>query len=698
MKKFLLALLLTAFCQAAGFHALAFDGDEKPEIKYNPLILTVENDEEASELESQGVIFWHRRGDLALALVPLQQPETRNKVRTRDSNRTLMPKVAMPTMDIAKTHFDAISIQTGKDLPSPYTGEGVVVGFCDIGFDPHHVNFLGPDGKTRVKKLIYYDEPAGVRKILNSEDEIGAWVTDRGNDTHATHVAGIMAGSYFDNGYSGMAPGAEIVAATSRLYDVGILSACEEIISYAKSVGKPAVINLSIGSYNGPHDGSSLFNRYMAMLGEEAIICISAGNEGASGNSHRITFGPSNPSWKVRIHSTDWVQFDMYGLTDVWSSDARPVSVKFHIHDGVTQESVYESDWIGASTQFPVSINSDEDAEFAKYFSGEIYIEGGINDDNGRWFTEVYYDAHTDIGNPNADNKWARYTLGLEYTGEHGVTADITADCQYSKLAAWAGAAGPNSGISISDIATGDNVICVGMYKNRSEIPQLDGTFTPTGYEAMMIHPSSGNGVLVDGRVLPHSVAPGASVISSANSNYVEMNPDRLSNMNAKATVGGRTYYWNVNSGTSMSTPYLAGVVASWLEADPTLDINNVKKILEETNNKDCYDAADPRNGKGWLQPYEGLKAVIKNSTGISGSLDSDKIRVIISGDKAEILNPSSSMIKACVYSLDGRNAMSPFVSDSQVSEISLNHLSKGVYIITVEGDGLNPIQRKFVR
>ncbi len=691
-KKAILAAVVSV-CGLFPFAARAAESED--EYKYIPSILIVEDDAEAAELESRGVIIWHRRADMALALVPVDMPAPE---KLRGMSRSPRPRRAVPAMDEARKMFGAYRMHTGEGISSPYTGKGVVVGFCDTGFDPDHIAFLDADGKSRVKRLVYYDEPQGIRKVLDTPEEIAAWNTDNDGMYHGTHVANIMTGSYTGAGYSGMAPGAEIVAATSKLYDAGILSACEDIIEYAKSVGKPAVINLSIGSYNGPHDGSTLFNRYMSLLGEEAIICMAAGNEGNTKAFYQTTFSADKPDWRVLLYSSNWTQFDMYGMTDAWSADSRPVGVRLYIFDEYDRKVLWEGPEFDCSGPFEVSVSSDSDASFAGFMTGEIRARGYVSDLNGRWVTEVEYDTHTDEPNPSSNGAWARYIIGLGFYGEPGVHADVSADCQYTWTRVWPGYDWAGSDLSVSDIATGENIVVVGMYNTRSSLPSVMGGTIDRGSpeDVGKVNSGSGYGTLIDGRVLPHTVAPGCFIVSACNGHYLEAAPSRINYMNAVTELDGKSWYWASDGGTSMATPYVAGSIACWLEAKPDMTVDDVLEVIAAVNSHDYPDSGNPRHGQGWFNPYEGLRLVL-GETGVEYVAAEDKPRVCISGNQAQIYNPGCRKLTVTVCGIDGRQTISSREISEAISTVDLSGLTKGMYLLTMQSPDGTQVSQKFI-
>ncbi len=62
-------------------------------------------------------------------------------------------------------------------------------------------------------------------------------------------------------------------------------------------------------------------------------------------------------------------------------------------------------------------------------------------------------------------------------------------------------------------------------------------------------------------------------------------------------------------SGTSFSAPLVSGVVATWVQADPSLTVDQVQHLLEESSLQ-LPDVAHEAQGHGVIQAYEGLKLI----------------------------------------------------------------------------------------
>lgn len=193
------------------------------------------------------------------------------------------------------------------------TGRGVIVGVADWGLDFAHANFRDARGRTRIACL--WDQrggphpsspaPFGYGRLLVREQIDAALATDdpyaalgydpalgdpRGVGTHGTHVTDIAAGSGRAPGaMPGVAPEADLVFVhlmrdDTREQDtlgdsVRLLEAVRFICDEAGA--RPVVMNLSLGRHGGPHDGTSLVERGLDALLDEApgrACVMSTGN------------------------------------------------------------------------------------------------------------------------------------------------------------------------------------------------------------------------------------------------------------------------------------------------------------------------------------------------------------------------------------------------------------------------------------
>jgi len=187
-------------------------------------------------------------------------------------------------------------------LDSPYTGKGVIIGIVDQGLDFTHPDFKNDDGTTRF--LRYWDHtlssggpasPYGYGIVWNEEQiNNGTCISTENGTGHGTTVAGMACGNANANGQNrGMAPEANLIIVESNFslpnWTMTIADACDYIFKVADTLGMPAVVNLSLGSYLGSHDGDDPASEYMESLLDEKpgrIIVCAAGNSGAKGKYH----------------------------------------------------------------------------------------------------------------------------------------------------------------------------------------------------------------------------------------------------------------------------------------------------------------------------------------------------------------------------------------------------------------------------
>ncbi|WP_306910841.1 S8 family peptidase [Arthrobacter sp. B3I9] len=205
------------------------------------------------------------------------------------------------------------------DLPqgNSHGGQGVLVGIVDIGCDFAHQNFQAADGTTRIRKLWDQNargsgEPDFAYGTVHSANAINVALTagdpyralgygpDPSEPAHGTHVMDIAAGNGRGTGVPGVAPESELLFVDVANSDVPwsgsqvvgsnfgdsvqLLEALAFIFREAGQV--PCVVNISLGTNGGPHDGTTLVEQGIDRLLAQApnrSVCIAASNSFADG-------------------------------------------------------------------------------------------------------------------------------------------------------------------------------------------------------------------------------------------------------------------------------------------------------------------------------------------------------------------------------------------------------------------------------
>ena len=653
---------------------------------YYPVLIKISNDSVIDDLRALGTIIMRQRNEFLLACLPLDSLDAISRLPL--VNRMCLSAPMSKTMDKAIVMTGVNKLHNGIDLPQSYNGEGVVVGISDIGFDHTHPAFS--DG--RLKKLVAYDELHALKYDMQGEDEIAKWTTDNNLEWHASHVAGILAGNYQGNPYRGVATGSDIVITTSSLYDMAILAGVEDIIDYAKSIGKPAVVNLSLGNYVGAHDGTSLNNQYLELLGEEAIICLSAGNEGKK--KAYISYNIVNEGDELKTFVYDNPDIngkELKGDIDIWSSDTTKLSIAMTIYDRITKRFVYTSPYLNAQDGGTASMNIATSSLLREgdvaipiseeELTGIVSMYSALNLENSRF--NVY--ATVDVKNKHLDESGllGRYCIGFIIKGAVGTHIDAYANSSrviFNGLGIDGFLTG-NPTRSISDFACGKNIIAVGACNSRNETPQVDESIATYNFNINNVANFSGYGTLEDGRKLPHFCAPGNMIVAPISSWFTAMcNEKTLQAMAAKETINNKDYYWVSECGTSMASPHAVGIIACWLQADSSLTVHDVIEIAQSTSNTSYSDIADPKWGAGNIDAYKGLKEVLKRGGIGNVSYNNDELLFRSLGYKEfSIEIPNSEMLELNLYSISGSKVLT-----QSNGYVDARNLESGVYIIRV--------------
>lgn len=641
-------------------------------------------------LEALGVDVYVQVGSRVTASIPVGA--LREVAALEEVAYVQMASSVTPCMDQVRRSAGVenahSSLAAQNALGRAYMGKDVVVGIVDNGFEYGHLDFYSPDGKElRVKRV--WDQNTQYGRTPASFDYGTEYLTeteilnaryDVTSATHGSHVAGIAAGGDRSADYYGVAPEADIVLVSYKSDNVDIINGVKYIFEYAESVGKPCVVNLSIGTQYGPHDGSSYTDQMLDdMCGPGRVIVGAAGNDGSVKLHARKVFTESDTQLKTMIGypSTS----SMIALLDIWGSVGSNFRVKGVVVDNLKGQIV-------ASTE---EVSSDE--------TGSHHFTFYAEDVGASCYFTIVAQANKGNNRPNvyvehqATSLSANRRLGIIVTGENGEEVNVW-NCTGGELinAGKAGWTAGDTDYTVSEIGgTARRVVSVGAYSTRYMFTNLNGD--SYAIDAMSeledIAFFSSRGPTLDGRRKPDLAAPGGLTIS-AYSQYAEgTSSDRV----AKVTdAAGNTYYYGWSGGTSMAAPVVTGVVALWLEACPWLSPEDVLEIVESTAVRDEFTGEVPTDGAldcvwgaGKMDAYAGLLAANRLTTGIAaaetGAGDA-RVEIDRRSRRLRLFVPGSCEgIDVEIFSASGACVAGCRLAESSES-VSVAGLPAGVYVV----------------
>lgn len=659
--------------------------------------IKVSNDFDKSKTELLGVELNAKAGDFYTALIPIEKLE--NLFLINGILKIEIGEKAQISLDNARTLTNVNQVHSGTGLSQSYTGTGVIVGVIDKGFDYTHPTFRNLiTNQTRISRVweqseigttpsgfSYGNEIIGQTNILNNGYDITT-------GSHATHVTGIAAGSggIASSLYKGIAYNSEIVLVPSDLSTLKVLNGIQYIFNYATSVNKPAVINMSLGSQIGAHDGTSIFDIICSSLvGPGKILVGSAGNEGGDKLHLGKTFTSSSSSQLSFVKFNSSNSTAGISLIDIWGDVGKDFSVAIHVFNTNTNtDEAYTPSYINTALGTSVTTTQNYNLYDADIFLPDLCTISAayekINSQNNKPHVQLYID------NSNQDDNY-KYIL-LEITSNNAVVNSWCNSCSFNSLTYASPVQNGDSNMTIAEVGgTGNSIISVGAYTSKNSYTAFNGSTPTIDFPGTLgnIGSFSSKGPTADGRIKPDVTAPGNVIVSSVNhfdttNNYNSTNPDTVSGLN-----DGTTNWWFATmQGTSMAAPVVTGIIALWLQAYPNLTINDIKTILQNTSITDSFTGtglAIPNNtwGSGKINALSGMQ-LIELVLNVD-SFNSSNNFVIYP-------NPTSSKIFATskeyydnveVYNTLGQKvyvqALGSILSNQ---EIDLSDLSKGTYIL----------------
>ncbi len=421
---------------------------------------------------------------------------------------------------------------TGADIANNelgLTGKGVKVGVIDSGIDIDHPAFKGRIIKQHDFVGDAYDanNPASVPVPDENADDCGG---------HGTHVAGIVGGSDLATGFKGVAP--DVLFGAYRVFgcegsvdDPILLDAMEMAVRDGMQV-----INMSLGSGYGWAE-SPLARAASRVVKRGVVMVNSQGNSGDTGQ-----FSAGAPGAGDQVIAVGSVANVAFRLPKAVLSDGTEI--------GYTNNNGGHDAPLSGSTEVVKGPKSSPTAADDGCTSSGGYAQGSLTGKLVliRRGTCTFYEKASNAQKAGAAavmiyNRLPEHLDGVGLTGDPAITVPV---------------------ISISGVLGAK--IDAAINKGKTTLSWTQDTISIANPAGNTNSAFSSIGATPSLTFKPEVSAPGGSIYSTY----------PLS----KTAVGYQTL-----SGTSMSSPHVAGAVALLLEAHPGMPAKNVVTLLQNTAN-----------------------------------------------------------------------------------------------------------------
>jgi len=555
----------------------------------------------------------YRIGTLALAEIAVAELD---KIATREGVTMVNPAERLIFSEPAPSAALATEPRRALPLPQGTNPSPVLVGIIDVqGFDFTHPDFLRVDNEKVTSRFVrIWDQGGTLRKPPKYKSSTGEPKFDYGSEitgrhldaalaqeqagrktgttfipprelepqsqmvsgSHGTHVASIAAGN------SGVCPDAYIAGVLISLpeadqdrrksfYDSSrIVDAVEYLTSVAKDLGKdlglgrpiPLSINISLGTNGDAHDGSSPTCRWVANVLALPGRCVSV----AAGNAGQEAAAVEGDMGYVmgRIHTSGRIASRGLEARLEWQV----------VGNGFVDLSENELElWYSPQDRFAVSLLPPGAQQWIGPVDVRQYIENLQLVDGT--FVSLYNEAYHPI---NGSNHIALYlTPNLTPGNVVGVDAGIWlvrlegTEVRDGHFHGWIerddpfrlGRIGPNDGWRFPSFFSEQTNVDNSQISSLACAPWIVAVAN-LHEAASRIHISSSQGPTRDGRNKPDIAAAGTDIVAAK----------------GFSSDGAQ---WLALTGTSMASPFAAGVAARMLQIAPTLTAAQIGGIMQRT-------------------------------------------------------------------------------------------------------------------
>jgi len=576
------------------------------------------------------------------------------------------------------------SVRSAIDLPQQFTGQGVIIGITDWGFDYTHPVFYDTlmqnyrvlrawdQFKTSGPAPAGYDygtEYVGREALLAAQCDTSN-VYDYAY--HGTHCAGIAGGGGAGTVYRGVAVEAEYLFVSVSLTDQEVIDAWRWMYDVAQQEGKRLVISMSWGLYYLDNmDGTGPLAEEMQRLNDLGVVFVTSGGNNGDVNCHimhtftqqdtirtQFTFPSSSIGSSITMMGTPGYPF-AFSIFAMDNSYNIVAETPFHstIDDGE-----YDN-WLVINGD---SVHYYFVAESANAYNNRPEVQLDVAKHNGYRFGLAVASEGGEF------HAWNMALIETKYGNWGGTFAKPSAHPDWVDVDALYGVSTPGNI---------DCAITVAAHSSRYTAPS--GNLVGG---AIANFSSSGPSF---GQVMkPDISAPGKNIVSSLSSYTTTYSGTSQTSVQ----FNGRTYKFVSLSGTSMACPFVAGVAALVLQVNPYLSAAQVKEILLETAYNDQFteQSGEIRFGHGKVNAYQAvLKAL--TTVGVDHYVSPKESNYSVypnpAVDQCFVTANTESESSLCqLFDLSGRMVLQTMLTPG-VNTLNLAGFAPGYYLVKITDD-----------
>lgn len=304
-----------------------------------------------------------------------------------------------------------------------------------------------------------------------------------------------------------------MILVATTMQEADIVNGVDYIFKESERLGRPCVVNLSLGDGIGGHDGTNFMDIMLdRMVGPGKIITVAMGNS-RDMPVYTELMSPSDTLHTFVGRSNTGLS---YGLVDIWADEpGEPFSVCLDLYDRESDEILNTTGFFALDTMPKSSVFTSESVDGTLVYEAQMESELYVFNGRYRLFIQFNY--------PEGTKNEKIFLLHVATNNTPVRAWGNNGESLFTDLGKGYPYTVGTGDFTVGSPASAKNVIAVGAYATRICPVNVDGgTSYLAGNSLGELTSFSSVGPTLDNRMKPDITAPGLWVASSYNSFYLE--------------------------------------------------------------------------------------------------------------------------------------------------------------------------------